>query len=296
MTRTEPDHALENLCQVALGDWRFLEEHTTQRPGSHVWRVKNSAGLEFVAKRHLTQQKHQREGHAYRQWVPTLAERAPRLIQSDPGIPGIIMTAIPGQQAADATAGPSSQPGREADHHHQAGELLRHLHTTAPGAVSPETPSTLTQRLENWMPRARLILTAEELALVARSTADLADADTLPLVPCHLDYQPRNWVIDANGVLRILDFEHARLEVDIRDFVRLEFRHWTARPDLREAFYDGYGLSLQDRDSSLLNACAAMDSVTAIVRGKTSNNPMLAARGYETLHQIRAAGSSKLVG
>jgi hypothetical protein len=287
MTPADRDTALENLCQEVLGDWTLLTQHPTQRPGSHVWRVRNTDGQEFVAKRHLNQQKHQREDHAYTQWVPALSERAPRLIASEPRVPAIVMTAIPGEPADGGVTGSPPHPGSEADYHRQAGELLRRLHTTRAGPLTSEPPNPLSRRLEHWLPAAQLILTTDDIALVASCTACLADAKGVPLVPCHLDYQPRNWVIDRTGVLRIVDFEHARLDVAIRDIVRLEYRHWLGRPDLREAFYEGYATPLHDRDRALLKACAALDAVTAIVRGQAGNDPLLTAHGYTTLRQLR---------
>lgn len=285
MTPADRDTALENLCREVLGDWELLAQHPTQRPGSQVWRVRNTDGREFVAKRHLNQQKHERESHAYRHWVPTLTERAPRLIASEPRVPAIVMTALPGEPADSGAPGSPPHPETEAHYHRQAGELLRRLHTTRAGPPASEPPNPLSQRLAHWLPAAQLILTTDELALLTSFTADLADADTVPLVPCHLDYQPRNWVVDETGVLRIVDFEHARLDIAIRDLVRLEYRHWPGRPDLREAFYEGYATPLLDR--GLLQACAALDAITAIVRGQTGNDPLLTAHGYATLGQLR---------
>ena len=46
------------------------------------------------------------------------------------------------------------------------------------------------------------------------------------------------------GDVSLIDFEHARINLPARDFVRLRFRIWAARPDLRDAFLDGYGRPL----------------------------------------------------
>ncbi|MGH3685851.1 MAG: phosphotransferase enzyme family protein [Pseudonocardiaceae bacterium] len=285
MTDTGPD--LEGLCQEVLGEWRLLARHTTRRAGGEVLHVRNARGEEFAAKRHLNQRKHRREVHAYAHWVPNLAERAPRMVAADPTVPGILITAVPGQPAHRDGAGPSVMPDKEAGIHRQAGKLLQRLHSAEPGRSSPDPLSALGARLAQWLPDAWRLLTSEDIDLVSRCTADLAVADRLPLVPCHLDYQPRNWMIDVAGDLRVIDFEHARLDIAIRDLVRLEFRHWTERPDLREAFLDGYGRSLDDNERALLKACAAIDAVTAVVRGHARDDPVLTSQGRATLLRLR---------
>jgi Phosphotransferase enzyme family/Sulfotransferase family len=283
---TGPRRALWDFCQDVLGDTEILARHVTQRPGSEVLQIRDSHGAEFIVKRHLNRRKYRREVHAYTEWVHALGDRAPRLIAAEPAVPAIIMTLIAGQPAARSATRDPLKPGMEADNHRQAGELLRRLHSAPTGRSVPEPAMTLSQRLAHWLPDARLFLAPEDLDLVSRCTVDLAAADSLPMVPCHLDYQPANWMIDPSGFLRVIDFEHARLDITIRDLVRLEYRHWTGRPELREAFFDGYGRPLSYQEQALLRACAAIDAVTAVVRGITSKNLALTSHGNRTLRRL----------
>jgi thiamine kinase-like enzyme len=146
-----------------------------------------------------------------------------------------------------------------------------------------------TFQLESWLTRGHGLFTAADQTLARQHIAALTDLPAVPGVPCHLDYQPANWLIDATGTLRILDFEHARIDATPRDLVRLTYRHWTRRPDLREAFLDGYGRALTGTEQQTIRLCAALDAVTAVVRGHQRGNAELTARGRSTFHQLAIA-------
>jgi thiamine kinase-like enzyme len=130
------------------------------------------------------------------------------------------------------------------------------------------------------------MLSTAEQHLVRCHVAALADLPLPAGVPCHLDYQPHNWLIDHTGVLRIVDFEHARVDTAARDLVRLAFRHWPGQPDRRAAFLDGYGRDLTQSERRLLTHCAALDAVTSLARAHETKNPTLAEHGRATLYQL----------
>jgi Ser/Thr protein kinase RdoA (MazF antagonist) len=60
------------------------------------------------------------------------------------------------------------------------------------------------------------------------------------LVPTHGDWQPRNWLWD-DGVVRVIDLGRADLRPAASDLVRLAAQQWRGRPELEEAFLEGYG-------------------------------------------------------
>lgn len=78
------------------------------------------------------------------------------------------------------------------------------------------------------------------------------------LTPCHLDFMPRNLIRDADGTVRVIDFEHARYDLPARDLVRLATRIWPRRPDLQQAFCDTYG-TLSELDWLIIDCCAVID-------------------------------------
>ena len=109
-------------------------------------------------------------------------------------------------------------------------------------------------------------------------------------MPCHLDFQPRNWLLGPAADLYLVDFEHARTDIPLRDLVRLRFRVWPARPDLKDAFLNGYGRDLTGSDTETLQHLGALDALTAIARGHQNHDIQLIQYGHSTLRQLRASG------
>lgn len=98
-------------------------------------------------------------------------------------------------------------------------------------------------------------------------------------VPCHLDYSARNWLVDDDGALRVIDFAGAGRDVWVCDLRRLEFGTWATQPGLREAFFDGYGRMPTADDEALLRASGALTAVSRIVRGTERNLPKATSDG-----------------
>lgn len=73
-----------------------------------------------------------------------------------------------------------------------------------------------------------------------RAAVSSHDRDPVELVPTHGDWQTRNWLID-HRMIRVIDLGRAELRPRLTDFARLARREWEGRPDLEEAFLDGYG-------------------------------------------------------
>ena len=68
----------------------------------------------------------------------------------------------------------------------------------------------------------------------------LSNLGPIAAVPCHLDYTPRNIIIQPTGDVAAIDFEHARYDLSARDLVRLSTRVWPDSPHLCQALVEGY--------------------------------------------------------
>jgi len=108
--------------------------------------------------------------------------------------------------------------------------------------------------------------------------------------PGHFDFQPRNWVTDRDGALRVIDFEHARIGLQARDFTRLHFRYWASRPQLRDAFFDGYQRRPTAAEQQAVINCGAIDALTALARGTQTGDSTLVSHGRATLARLRDEG------
>jgi Ser/Thr protein kinase RdoA (MazF antagonist) len=250
----------------------------TEVLGDGIVRVRDAHNQEFVIKHHATRSKHDREVHAYRYWTSALGPSAPRLIATDSATLTIVITTLSGQPCSgDSTAAI----------HHQAGALLRRFHDTEPSRRLPWFPGWLDDRVRYWTSQAKTLLSAEDASAVDSHFAALGTIGIPHGSPCHLDFQPRNWLADESGNLSLIDFEHARSDLPARDFVRLRFRVWPSRPDLHDAFFDGYGRRLTDAEDELVWHLGALDALTALARGSQTGDPVLTATGRATLRRLR---------
>jgi Phosphotransferase enzyme family len=246
--------------------------------GTAVARITTETGEELVVKQHATRSKHKREVHAYRHWAGALGSSAPALRAVDETAMVIITSALPGRVHCGDLPAAS---------HHQAGALLRRFHDAGPPSGIPCFHDWLHGRASHWSSKAATLLSAADAAVIGSHLAALAGAKVPPGTPCHLDFQPRNWLISTSGDVSLIDFEHARIDLPARDFVRLRFRIWAARPDLRDAFFAGYGRPLTQAEDQLVWHLGAIDALTALVRGHETGTPQLTAAGRATLQQLR---------
>lgn len=246
--------------------------------GDAVLLVRDARSQEFVVKQHGTRSKHDREVHAYRHWTASLGPSAPMLLAADSESMTIVITTLPGQAC-------SGDP--ETAIHHQAGVLLRRFHDTEPARELPWFPCWLDDRIRHWTSQAKTLLPAEDAAVVDDHLTTLRTIGVPYGVPCHLDFQPRNWLVDESRNLSVIDFEHARTDLPARDFVRLRFRVWPSRPDLHDAFFHGYGRRLTDAEDELVWHLGALDALTALARGRQTSDPALTTAGRATLRQLR---------
>ena len=155
---------------------------------------------------------------------------------------------------------------------------------------SPE-PGASPRGPKNTSRRAGTLLAAEDAGLVRYHAARLTEtARRLPAVPTHGDAQPRNFLWDPGSrQAALIDFERAEPGLAVRDLVRLEYGAWDGKPDLRDAFLDGYGRALTADEEPALRDLAALDAVSAIQWGSANNDTDIMTRGYRTLARLRPA-------
>lgn len=140
----------------------------------------------------------------------------------------------------------------------QAGELLRRWH-------DHPSPATETDRAAIAAAISQQAAEAEQLPLIAehittpqrdlvKAAAELPRlAAATPVVYRHGDYATRNWLWDSHdGRLGVIDFAMADTGLLAEELVWLHGAVWVQRPDMRTAFFDGYGRYLsQDEERAL---------------------------------------------
>jgi Ser/Thr protein kinase RdoA (MazF antagonist) len=246
--------------------------------GTAVARVTVASGEKFVVKQHRGRVKHDREVYAYRHWTRVLGSSAPSLVAIDTPAMIVITTALPGQP----------YPGEgTAAIFRQAGALLRRFHDAGPPSELVWFHDWLQDRARYWTSQAGTLLSGADAGVVTSHLAALCEGPVPRGSPCHLDFQPRNWLVNQAGDVSLIDFEHSRIDLTARDFVRLRFRIWAARPDLQHAFFDGYGRPLTEAEDELVWHLGALDALTGLARGHQTGDRELTASGLATLRQLR---------
>ena len=175
----------------------------------------------------------EREVMAHRDFLAPLRERrvVPDLVHVD-GQARLLVTAyLPGilVENDDAEWNP--------DTYRQAGQLLALFHRQASRDSGDYVEKVLANIRGNLAAEHRI-----EADVSARVEEIISAVDIRPvtLVPCHGDFQPRNWLINA-GEVALIDFGRAAWRIAETDLVRLAAQQFQGHAELEEAFYRGYG-------------------------------------------------------
>ena len=184
----------------------------------------------------------ERELHAHRHWLApwTAIGRGPALVHGDAEARLLVTQYLPGRLVLGGDHG--DDPGV----FQQAGELLALFHSQA--AVADDDY----ERRENgkalaWLSGPHRIATATAERL--RALIEGWPTPSAVLAPTHGDWQPRNWLIDDDEVIRIIDFGRAAMRPPLTDFGRLAVQDFRRDPRLEGAFLAGYGSDPRDDEA-----------------------------------------------
>jgi len=242
---------------------------------SSVLRVRDESGVTWFLKRHGDGARYRAELTAYRKWVAALGGAAPRLHAADDSLQAMILSAAPGEAAswpATEVTGPAADRLAERTVQREAGKILRRLHDAQPALPWPDFAAVKSEQLDRLKPSAAALLRPRELDRAGAELTALADVPVPEQVPCHHDYTPRNWLV-GKGALHVIDFEWCGLDARVADFARLHLGIWASRPDLQEAFIDGYGQELSPADHEILHGCAVLTAVWLLVKAHETGQP-----------------------
>ncbi|MFY1671000.1 hypothetical protein ACN27G_13675 [Plantactinospora sp. WMMB334] len=271
---------LAGYARRVLGSGRLVADRSWGHGGTGVLELRDGAGATWFVKGHGDPEHYRRELTAYRRWVPGLGERAPRLRAYDDERLALVLSAVPGGSGLDHVGDPGVQ--------YEAGVLLRRLHDAE---TLPPWTDLVAEKLDDL---ARLsarggsrLFEARELDFVRAELRNLSGLPAPARVPCHLDYGPRNWLVE-DGRPHVIDFEWTGPEVWVNDLNRLYFGPWRDRPDLRDAFLAGYGRTVDAADRAVLHACGALTAVFIVVWASGRGDAGFADAWRRNLHRLMA--------
>jgi Ser/Thr protein kinase RdoA (MazF antagonist) len=258
-----------------LGSCDLLADSSWQHRMSLVLRLRDATGAEWFLKRHRDPERYRAELMAYQTWMPALQGSAPQLRVFDESLQVMILSALPGAGAPwpALRAGPrGAERTRELATQREAGTVLRRLHDAQPAEPWPDFAAAKMHQFDQLRPALRGLLTARALDAARGEIAGLADICAPAKVPCHHDYTPRNWLVH-DDIVHVIDFEWAGLDAWAADLARLHLGVWATRPDLRDAFLDGYGRQLTCTDERTLHGCAVLTGVWLLTKAHETDQP-----------------------
>jgi Ser/Thr protein kinase RdoA (MazF antagonist) len=280
--------ALLSGCARHLGPVTLVADLSWPHGENQVAEVQDRSGTSWIAKIVRRPESYARELYALRNWVPALGGAAPELVAAYDDLRLLIVTKIVGQPAeqSDAEHDPAV--------HHAAGRLIRRLHDAEPPRCDGELAGATARKLEMWIGRGRELLTANEIAVARQQVAPLATAGPVHVVPVHMDNQPRNWIVGADGLVSLIDFGACKRDTWIRDMTRLYVQQWDRRPDLREAYYEGYGRNPGPADMMLLRCYLAYSGLSTVVWAHEHGDTSFAAHGHAILARLQSGEAGDL--
>lgn len=269
-------------AEITLGLTVTAADHTWPHNASLVLELVDAQGEHWFLKHPRDTERFERETLAYRTTLTRFGDRVPRLVGSSETYRTLLLAAAPGRLAR------GSPRGRDPDVHRQAGTVLAWMHRSDWPERSPEIGERLAKQREGVLERAKKLLGPPDFRYVRRATAALVKPASPLTVPCHRDYWPRNWMVDEDGMMRVIDFGRAGRDLVAKDFVLLATgREWHSHPELREAFFEGYGRDLDPHEQAQLDGFVALGAATKIIRAAQKGNKPLIARARQAFDRIR---------
>ncbi len=294
------DHLLA-WCASIIGPFEIVSGKQRPDGRSSISRLQTSDGHCYL-KVHEQLDVWEREVHGYEQWAPVFGNSAPRLLgvrECDPL--ALLIEELPGQVLEKLELSTE----QEGTAWHMAGQMLVRLHDLAGGQYfgpcrrdgSPQGPAISNAveyvrfELEREIGKAvdAGYLNNEELAIVTAATQSSHVFAGEQPVACHRDYCPYNWIISGTGIWRgVIDFEFAHWDVRVADFSRYPDWEWKERPDLLEAFFEGYGRVLTPREEEQQLVAYAQYALSAITWGMEASYFGFVEEGRAALKRLAA--------
>ncbi len=263
---------------------------------SIVWRLTGGDGSSAWLKHHESGKLYRRELLGLEVIVPSLGEQtwwsSPTMISKNDEIEAVLMTGIDGDLLETASASHDEQK----EMYRLAGRFSQMLHAVdlaAPDGL--DAASHLRTSLEHYL-NAGLGHVDKRTVNWARALIDRAClVGVAGRVPCHMDYSPRNWLADRGGgriKFGVIDWERARWDLWLQDVHRMEYDHWHREPQLRVAYFEGYGRRPTNDEQLQADAMCAVSSIASIPWAIEHGDERFASLSRKMLDRVISSADS----
>ena len=245
--------------------------------GSFVWRTTDRSGRVLYAKVHTSDQQVDQLVGAYKQIVPHLTCNVPEILRIDHPSRLALCSAIPGIPVKVAAL----ESEEEEIAYRTAGAVARTMHEIPVGTIqSDDAGIRQVDTMRKAIDEARGYVDDEVLAWAALIGTDPSTFANEPIVHCHRDFSPRNWLVvpgDPAAGFGLIDFESARLDVRYADFWRMYADDWKERPERRDWFFAGYGRTLSEMEEERFRLFVLRNLLTTVPWAVEFDDPQFAA-------------------
>lgn len=283
--------------QVVIDDFsRDVGRRTT------VWRLTGRDGSRAWLKHHEQSQLYKRELIGLEHFVPALGTQTfwctPSLIAHDDVMEVILMTEVEGaifestQTSMDEALTMYTLAGRFSRALHRLNVATPNL--AGSGLSGPDdtpAPTYLRHQLEHYLGKGMASIDADTAHWTRELIAQACCANNGERVPCHMDYSPRNWIIQRQNTgikFGVIDWERTRWDTWLQDIQRMVYDEWYKEPRLREAYFQGYGRSLTAAEELLLDTLCLVTAIAGIPWAENHNDYQFAAHNRTIIDRIRA--------
>ncbi len=247
-----------------------------------VWQGQYRESGSAFLKRFPSARSWHQEKRALEQWLPGLTipgGTVPEILHADEKSRILILSQVAGISVEELTTDPSVMDAVMI----QAGSFLLTLHQlSVEDTDSLPLNEAIVMRLESWIQAGDDDLSEDEIACARQRVGDGSLFRDQPRVPCHNDFQPRNWLWDGDRI-GIIDFEHAHANHPAFDWIRMETGIWKQQPRLRQRFIEGYRGEPPWAVDEVISAIGAVHAVGCIVWGNRNGDVSFTALGRSIL-------------
>ncbi len=296
------DHDTKELIRSLIGDYAVLKDHRGDNGRTGVMEV-SSGGERYFVKIHNRLSHWHPEVFAYRHWTKGIEPLAPTMRASfNTGeVFGIITTPIVGRTVNEAKIAGES---KLATIYRDAGALFRRMQQGTANAYFgiPRDDGTPFEKADAATPEAYVANAIEALfrrgfdaALFSGAHRSLTEwclkncaifAEDIPTFT-NWDFSQNNWMVDENGDFTgFIDFENALWGLPLDSFGVILERYTFDRPALRDAFFDGYGLSDDDVTRMKLRILSLKMALADVYNGHAHEHPRFLECGMRMLEHL----------
>jgi aminoglycoside phosphotransferase (APT) family kinase protein len=282
--------ALRDFAAATLGSGLEIKDRSRAFGRKSVtWRITSADGTGFYLKRHEFRHHYVAEVRALEHWASRLAEGAwwttPEVVATSDDLGAVILTELPGEIVEDSPPGPAELLVA----YEQARRLARSLHN-ADIDLSNEPRNQLypADGVDRYFEMSR--------GQLDESTCDWAEAiltrsgawDGLDVVPMHGDSSPRNWIVQASDpTIKVIDWERSRPGYWVEDIQRMTQRHWLDAPQLRDAFFEGYGRTPTEAEWRQANQITLINAIGGVGWAISHGDEWFAGHNRQVIERLK---------